>query len=424
MNKVNSKKQAMKITPFVMMCVCFMFSSTSYSQVPSDVGLELVGSVGNNVGVRHAGDGSNRLFVINQNGIIRIFDDQDNLLPTPFLDISSRVTCCGERGLLGLAFHPDYSNNGFFFVNYSKSGTNSGDTIIERYQVSADPNVADAGSGQVLMRIIQDFSNHNGGNIAFGPDGYLYIGMGDGGSGGDPENRAQVLASNLGKMLRIDVDNDNAPNHPAPANFEADSCPQDTGNYAIPADNPFVTTPAGSCPEIWAYGLRNPWRFSFDKDTGDLFIGDVGQNAKEEIDFQPANSTGGENYGWKCREADQNFSGCTGTFVEPILVKNHSQSRCSITGGYMYRGPVNSIQGNYIYGDYCSGQVFFAQDSGTSWTEDLWSIPAGISFAFNLTSFGEDEAGNIYISKQSGDFYRITGDVTMDDLIFASGFEN
>ena len=414
--------QPMKKLGFTfLICACALFA---HAQVPADVGLQLIGNVSSNVGVRHAGDGSGRLFVMNQNGIIRVVNDQDVILATPFLDIQNKVTCCGERGLLGLAFHPDYSNNGYFFVNYSKSGSNSGDTIIERYQVSANADVADPTSGTVLMRIIQDFSNHNGGNLAFGPDGYLYIGMGDGGSAGDPENRAQVLQSNLGKMLRIDVDNNNAPSHPAPGSFEEDSCPQDTGNYAIPADNPFVSSPAGACPEIWAYGLRNPWRFSFDKDTGDLFIGDVGQNAKEEIDFQLASSTGGENYGWKCREGDQSFSGCAGKFVEPILVKNHSNSRCSITGGYMYRGPVVSIQGNYIYGDYCSGQIWFAQNTGSSWTEDQWSIPVGVSFAFNLTSFGEDEAGNVYISKQNGDFYRITGDAVDTDLIFASGFDN
>lgn len=397
------------------------------AQVPNDIGLQLIGNVSQNVGVRHAGDDSGRLFVINQNGIIRIVDDQDNLLTTPFLDISSKVRCCGERGLLGLAFHPDYENNGYFFVNYSKDGSNSGDTIIERYQVIGDPttnNVADFNSGTILMRVIQDYSNHNGGNILFGPDGYLYIGMGDGGSGGDPQDRGQSLDSALGKMLRIDVDNNNAPSHPAPLMFEDPACPQDTGNYAIPADNPYAESTT-ACPEIWASGLRNPWRFSFDKNTGDIFIGDVGQGVREEINFQPASSLGGENYGWNCREGDIAYNGCPNSksYASPILVKNHSSSRCSITGGYRYRGPITSIQGEYIYGDYCSGQIWFANNSNGGWTESEWSNTGGVNFSFDLTSFGEDEAGHVYVSRGAGNFYRITGDITLSDIIFADSFE-
>lgn len=408
-------------------------SSLSIAQVPADVNLELIANVDQNVGIRHAGDGSGRLFVITQNGFIRIIDAQGNLITTPFLDIDVKVNSGGnEQGLLGLAFHPNYSQNGYFYVNYSKSGTNSGDTIIERYQVSAaDSNVADFNSGTVIMRVIQDFSNHNGGNIEFGPDGYLYIGMGDGGSGGDPNDRAQDLGSALGKMLRIDVDQNNAPNHPAPVDIDIDpACPQDGNNYAIPANNPFVGT-QGACPEIWAYGLRNPWRWSFDKDTGDMFIGDVGQNAWEEIDYQAANSNGGENYGWNCREGNNAYGGCpdSPSYTSPILVKSHSSSRCSITGGYRYRGPVASIQGDYIYGDYCSGQIWFASPGNESdltapWIESEWSIPNGISFSFSLTSFGEDEAGEVYIVKRSGNIYRITGDIPASDIIFINGFEN
>lgn len=395
--------------------------SLTQAQVPNDVGLELVTSVSDNMGVRHAGDGSGRLFVITQDGVIRVIDNQDNLLTTPFLDIDAKVNSSGnEQGLLGLAFHPNYNQNGYFFVNYTKSGSNSGDTIIERYQVSAgDPNVANPNSGTIIMRIIQDYSNHNGGNIAFGPDGYLYIGMGDGGSGGDPENRGQHIDSVLGTIMRIDVDNNNAPSHPAPINFEDHVCPQDGSNYAIPASNPFANSPS-ACPEVWTYGWRNPWRWSFDKLTGDMIVGDVGQNQREEISFQAATSTGGENYGWNCREGDIAYLGCTGTFVEPILVKTHSGNRCSITGGYRYRGPVDSIQGEYIYGDYCSGQVWFANNESGPWTESEWTIPNGISFTFALTSFGEDEDGNVYIVKRSGDIYRITGD---DDIIFEDGFE-
>ncbi|WP_223789891.1 PQQ-dependent sugar dehydrogenase [Marinicella meishanensis] len=410
----------------ICLLIAAFWSSTSLAQVPTDVGLELVNSVSGNMGVRHAGDGSGRLFVINQDGAIRVIDDQDNLLATPFLDIDAKVNSGGnEQGLLGLAFHPNYSSNGYFYVNYTKSGSNSGDTIIERYSVSAgDANVADPNSGVVIMRVIQDFANHNGGNILFGPDGYLYIGMGDGGSGGDPLDRGLNLGSALGSMLRIDVDGNNAPNHPAPVMNEDHVCPQDgAGQYGIPADNPFVGT-AGACPEIWTYGLRNPWRWSFDRDTGDMFIGDVGQGAREEISFQPANG-GGENFGWNCREGDIAYNGCpdSSAYTAPILVKTHGSSRCSITGGYRYRGPVGSIQGDYIYGDYCSGQIWFANNAGGPWTEDEWSNTGGVNFSFQLTSFGEDEDGNVYIVRRSGDIYRITGDPLPDDLIFASDFE-
>ncbi len=410
-----------------MISIAICTATYSHAQVPADVGLEFVASVSDNLGVTHAGDGSNRLFVINQDGYIRVIDDEDNLLTTPFLDIDAKVNSGGnEQGLLGLAFHPEYSSNGYFYVNYSKSGSDSGDTIIERYHVTGDPttnNVADAGSGTVIMRVVQDFSNHNGGHISFGPDGYFYIGMGDGGSGGDPRNRGQNLGSVLGTIMRIDVDGDSAPSHPAPVSDTDHVCPQEGDNYSIPADNPFTGTPS-TCPEIWAWGVRNPWRFSFDKDTGDLYIGDVGQNAREEISFQAAASTGGENYGWNCREGDISFAGCTGTFVDPILVKNHSGGRCSITGGYVYRGPVESIQGQYMYGDYCSGQIWFASTvDNVNWTEDEWASTGGVSFNFSLTSFGEDEAGHVYIAHQGGNLYRITGDVADSDVIFATGFE-
>ncbi|MCF6288253.1 MAG: PQQ-dependent sugar dehydrogenase [Proteobacteria bacterium] len=383
--------------------------------IPVDLDLTLVGTVAGNVGVRHAGDGSNRLFVISKGGTIRVFDDQDNLLPTPFLDIQSKIVGGSERGLLGLAFHPDYATNGFFYVNYTKASPNTGDTIIERYQVStSDPNVADVSSGTVLLRIVQDFSNHNGGDILFGPDGYLYIPLGDGGDGNDPENRAQSMDQLLGKLLRIDVDgslvaSDNA-------------CGLEAANYGIPADNPFASDlpDAETCDEIWASGLRNPWRSSFDRLTGDFFSGDVGQVTREEINFQPATSTGGENYGWRCREGDVATPGiiCTDppAFVEPILVQP-TGSNCSIMGGYRYRGPIIGIQGQYIYGDFCSGRIWFATESGGTWSDELWSQTLGTS------SFGEDEQGNVYLSNLGGEFYRITGTTTIDDLIFANGFE-
>ncbi len=408
-----------------------LFNQPLLAQVPADVELELIGSVTKNVGVRHAGDGSGRLFVINQQGVIRVFDSQNNLLVTPFLDIQDKVTCCGERGLLGLDFHPDYANNGYFYVSYNKKAPNTGDTIIERYQASGtDTNVADPTSGTVLMRIFQDAGNHNGGNILFGPDGYLYIGLGDGGSGDDFYDNAQNLSTLLGAILRIDVDGSLTAND--------DYCGLDVvgnGNYGIPDDNPFVGDggAAATCDEIWTYGWRNPFRWSFDRLTGDMLIGDVGQGAREEVSFQHHSSTGGENFGWNCREGDIQRPGtadtyCIGVdpseFVEPILVKPHSGTNvCAVTGGYRYRGPIVSIQSHYIYGDYCSGQVWFATTTdGITWSEDEWNIPSGISFQYALSSFGEDQQGNVYISNLSnGNLYKITGNLS--DLIFANAFE-
>ncbi|VAW33395.1 hypothetical protein MNBD_GAMMA01-1788 [hydrothermal vent metagenome] len=400
-----------KIFTTIALALC---SITANAAIPVDLDLTLVGSVSSNLGVRHAGDGSNRLFVISRNGVIRVFDDQDNLLPTPFLDIQSKVVSGGERGLLGLAFHPDYTNNGFFYVNYTKESPNRGDTIIERYQVSAgDVNVADENSGTILMRVVQDFSNHNGGDLLFGPDDYLYIPLGDGGAGNDPNNRAQSMDQLLGKMLRIDVDGSLVASD--------NECGLEAANYGIPNDNPFANDLPGddTCDEIWASGLRNPWRSSFDRLTGDFFSGDVGQNAREEINFQPASSTGGENYGWRCREGDIATPGINcidpPLFVEPILVQT-TGSNCAIIGGYRYRGPVVGIQGQYIYGDFCSGRIWFATEDNGIWSDELWSETLGTS------SFGEDEVGNVYLSALGGALYRLTGS-TIDDLIFENGFE-
>src|SRR2546425_750199 len=323
-------------------------------------------------GVTHAGDGSGRLFILEQTGRILIHEGS-RVLPSAFLDVSALVSCCDERGLLGLAFHPDYVANGLFYVDYTNT---AGDTVIARYHVSADANVADPTSAQILLTIAQPFANHNGGQLAFGPDGFLYIGMGDGGSGGDPGNRAQNLGELLGKILRIDV------NGAAP--------------YAIPATNPFRSTP-GARPEIWAYGLRNPWRFSFDRLRGDLFIADVGQSAREEVDFQPAASAGGENYGWRLMEGTACFpsssSGCNdGTLTLPILEYDHSLG-CSITGGYRYRGGrFPQLIGRYFYGDYCSGRIWNGIQSGRT-----WSSAQLIDTALRITSFGEDEGGELYV---------------------------
>lgn len=345
----------------------------------------LAGGLAAPVGVEHAGDGSSRLFVVQQGGQIRIFRG-GQLAAAPFLDIAGKVVCCGERGLLGLAFHPDYVINGIFFVNYTRSP--DGATVIARYQRSAvDPDRAEAGSEMVLLTIPQPFANHNGGQIRFGPDGFLYIGMGDGGSGNDPSNRGQDLGTLLGKMLRIDVDS---------------GLP-----YGIPTDNPFVddANPA-TLGEIWSYGLRNPWRFSFDRLTGDMFIGDVGQNAWEEIDFEPR-GVSGRNYGWRVMEGAH----CTGLspatpcptpdFTLPIIEYSHglpAQSR-SVTGGFRYRGKaIPELYGRYLYADIVTGQIWAAeQGAGGAWT----STPLLVA-PFAITTFGEDEAGELYVSDYGG----------------------
>ena len=289
-----------------------------------------------------------RLFIVEQgaggSARIKILNlGTQTVNTTPFLTISG-ITTGGERGLLGLAFHPDYSTNGYFFVNHTDA---AGDTIVERYTVSADPNVADPNSAMPVLGIGQPDSNHNGGWLGFGPDGYLYIATGDGGGTGDPNENGQDLSSLLGKMLRIDV---NADDFPGDAN----------ANYGIPADNPFVGV-AGR-DEIWAYGLRNPWRNSFDRETGDLYIADVGQASWEEVNVQPANSTGGENYGWDCYEGNHEYetTGCgdPNTMTFPVYEYSHSDG-CSITGGYVYRGSqICDLRGTYFFADYCNDTIW------------------------------------------------------------------
>jgi glucose/arabinose dehydrogenase len=324
----------------------------------------------------HAGDGSGRMFVVEKAGRIRILrgnavDEQ------PFLDITDRVGSSGsEQGLFAVAFHPNYRTNGQFFVNYTDE---NGDTVIARFRVSNDPDRADVGSAATLLRIDQPEANHNGGQIAFGPDGYLYIGMGDGGGAGDrhgPIGNGQNGEALLGKILRIDV-NGQAP-------------------YGIPPHNPFVGR-AGMRPEIWATGMRNPWRFSFDRATGDLFIADVGQNETEEIDFEPARSPGGRNYGWNVMEGSGCFrptSGCDQSNKElPVAEYNHDQG-CSVTGGYRYRGRAEpSFVGVYFFADYCSGRIWgLTPAQNGAWTKtELFQADSGIS------SFGEDEQGELYV---------------------------
>ncbi len=318
----------------------------------------------------HAGDGSGRLFLVEKPGRILIWKD-GALLPDPFLDIRSQVKSAGsEQGLLGLAFDPKYVSNGRFFVNYIDM---DGNTVVVRYLVSPDnPDRADPASGTALLRIAQPYPNHNGGDLVFGPDGYLYIGMGDGGSAGDPQGNGQRLDTLLGKLLRIDVRGD---------------------AYAIPADNPFAGR-ADSRPEIWAYGLRNPWRFSFDRMTGDLYIGDVGQDAYEEIDFQPAGVAGGQNYGWNLMEGFHPYQGSnSANLVPPVAEYDHTDGNCSVTGGFVYRGNrIPALSGTYVFGDYCTGETWVLRRF-----PDGWRMAGWFGMQIPISSFGEDQDGELYV---------------------------
>jgi glucose/arabinose dehydrogenase len=347
-----------------------------------------------------------RLFVVQRPGQIRIVESNGTVLPTPFLNISSLVsTNHSERGLLGLVFHPDFENSGYFYVNYTDT---SGNTQIARYSVDPNnPSVADPTSALLILNIGQDFANHNGGDMHFGPDGYLYIGMGDGGSGGDPNNRSQDMAELLGKMLRIDVD---------PAAGLSPDCGSGTTNYSIPADNPFVGV-TGSCDEMWAPGLRNPWRFSFDAMLGDMYIADVGQNLWEEINWQPADSPGGENYGWRCYEGNVPFNttGCgpAADYTFPVhtySISGAGNPNCAITGGFVYRGadyPV--LWGHYLFADYCSGNFWAIHPDG----DGGWQVVTFGQLVNGIgpTSFGQDINGELYVSHLSnGTIYRVQED--------------
>ena len=335
------------------------------------------------VEITNAGD--SRLFIVQKGGLIRILNSNGTINTTPFLNLSSIISSTGERGLLGLAFHPNYSTNGFFFVNYTNT---SGNTVIARYSVSSgNPDIANS-TGTILMTITQPFSNHNGGTIKFGPDGYLYIGMGDGGSSGDPGNRAQNINDNLGKMLRIDVNSNVAP------------------YYTSPATNPFVGNTGND--EIWAIGLRNPWKFSFNRLNGDLWIADVGQNAFEEINKtqSPLPNTG-LNFGWRCYEgnATYNTSGCVAATSITFPVHQYalySDGTCSVTGGYVYTGATYpNFQNKYFFTDYCNDKIKMLNSAGV--------ITSSTSFSGNnFTTFGEDINGELYIAGiTSGTVYKI-----------------
>jgi glucose/arabinose dehydrogenase len=367
------------------------------------------------VDITHASDDSGRLFIVEQRGTILILEDA--LVEIPFLDIQDRVESPAtgggnEEGLLSVAFPPGYADKGYFYVYYTMR---NGDNVVSRFSLSDDPNLADADSEeQILVLPHPQYNNHNGGQLAFGPDGYLYIGTGDGGGGGDPLDNAQDPSSLNGKLLRIDVEMVFTTNDPLgwfdPFNERIDCKLQkhdNDGAYAIPADNPFIDDPDFR-PEIWALGLRNPWRFSFDRESGDLYIADVGQNRWEEINFQPADSPGGENYGWNIMEGEECYraSSCE---MEGLILPVHvypifSSPDCSITGGFVYRGEAYpALDGLYIYGDFCSGRIWGLQQDGGTWQTGLLA-----STDFRISSFGEDERGEIYVADMSGGgVYRI-----------------
>ncbi len=339
--------------------------------------------------IANAGDGSDRLFVVQKEGLVRVVKGSA-LLPAPFLDVRDLVTDAGnEQGLLGIAFHPQFAQNGRFFIAFSAKDTNA-NSLAEFRVTTPGSDMADRDSGRTLLAIPDTRSNHNGGMVAFGPDGYLYFSTGDGGGAGDPDRAGQDIGVLAGKILRLDVDG-GAP-------------------FAIPGTNPFVGR-SGARGEIWAYGLRNPWRFSFDRETGDLWIADVGQNDFEEIDFQPAASTGGENYGWSVMEGTYCFrpaDGCdTSGKVLPVYEYSHADGSCSVTGGYRYRGDAApDLRGLYVFADYCQRDLLALAPDGDGWRVLTIGRTPG-----RVTAFGEDESGEVYlVSGTDGGLYRVAAD--------------
>lgn len=387
-----------------MMAVALLASAPeAWSRFPGIRFIPVAGGFTSPVHIANAGDGSGRLFVVEQGGLVRIISG-GSVLPVPFLDISAKVLSGGERGLLNITFPPEFVLKQYFYVNYTR--VPDGATVIARYHVTANPNIADPASEEVLLVVIQPFSNHNGGMMAFSPvDGYLYIGMGDGGSAGDPNNFAQnvnPLPGNqhlLGKLLRIDVESGAVP-------------------YAIPPTNPLFK---GVQSEIWARGLRNPWKFSFDRQTGALYIADVGQDRREEINFRPASSTGKENYGWRILEGSLCFNPAVGCvqpplYVPPVTEYSHSVG-CSVTGGYVYRGTESAALSRiYFFGDFCTGIIWGLQRVGTGFERKRLA-----NTAFAISTFGEGENGSVFVADRAlGNVFKITPTVT---VVFPDGGE-
>lgn len=373
----------MKINLFLLLSVLLLANGNIFSQYQLQNAFPSV-TFTSPVDIQNAGDGTDRLFIVEQAGRIKVFQNRSNITAgeiKTYLDITDRVSSGGEMGLLGLAFHPNYENNGYFYVNYTVSSPSRA-TRISRFQVSAaNPDSANKNSELILLSFSQPFTNHNGGQVAFGPDGYLYIATGDGGSGGDPNNNSQNRSNLLGKILRIDVDN-----------------PSGGNNYGIPPTNPFYQNTQGFSQEIYAWGLRNPWRMSFDPVTGWLWCADVGQSAREEVNV----IQNGKNYGWRCYEgnASYNLSGCgpSSDYTFPVFDYVRSGGNCSVTGGYVYRGPnLPGLYGKYIYGDYCSRFI---------WSLDYDSSSAPVNTLLltstaSLTTFGVDLNNELYFTAGS-----------------------
>lgn len=366
----------------ILLLIMLLSFTENFAQI--DLRLNLVSSnFSNIVDIAHAGD--RRLFIVEQSGIIKTVTFGGQIQSLPFLDITSKVLLSGEMGLLGLAFHPQYKQNGYFYVNYIDKNQN---TVVARYQVSqTDSTIADANSGIVLLTFAQPYTNHNGGDLNFGPDSYLYISTGDGGSGGDPLDMGQNKTTLLGKILRIDVDS--------------------AFPYAIPAGNTFADGAGGNADEIWSLGLRNPWRFSFDKLNGDMWIADVGQNAYEEINLEPSGSVGGINYGWRCYEGNHayNTADCLpmSSYTLPVYEYPHSEG-CSITGGYVYHGNAFPLlQGRYLYTDFCTGKIWSLKKNGANWVNELLFQDTAARFS----TFGENKDGELFIGDINGKLYQI-----------------
>ncbi len=424
-----------------------LMAAPLHAQIPPDVTLDPVPglpSFSTPVGIKHAGDGSGRLFVVELGGTIRVIDGSGAVLATPFVNLGSRVTSGNERGLLDIAFHPDHgvpgaAGEGKFYLHYSAgasrpAGTDVGDTIVAEFTVTGNPNVGNSAPQRIILSVPQDFSNHNGGQMRFGPDGYLYIGLGDGGSGNDPCNRAQTLnpatlaapsscgsagaiedgLALLGKMLRIDIDNTTA----AGSNNLCAANSNGSAEYAVPANNPYAGR-ADRCGEVLLYGLRNPWRWSFDRFTRGLWIGDVGQATTEEVSLLQWPLDSGGNLGWNVCEGSTlrgpSNTACTipGSIL-PVMEYPRAGANCSVTGGYRYRGPVNSLWGRYIFTDFCSGTLWFGREANGTWVRETFGSAGSV-----VRSLGEDEAGNVYVIAGSrlNIFNGETGPV------FSDGFE-
>ena len=374
---------------------CHSFLDQAAPPPPPPTGsptLQLVDSFASPVYLTAPPGDSSRLFVVEQGGRIKVVRN-DTTQGRPFLDLRAKVLSGGERGLLSMAFHPQYATNGRFYVYYTNL---SGNIRIVRYNVSSDPDSADPATADTVLKVAHpNYDNHNGGQLQFGPDGMLYAGLGDGGSGGDPNHNGQNKHALLGKLLRLNVDG--------------------ASGYAIPADNPFANDTSGA-PEIWAWGLRNPWRFSFDKNTGDLYIADVGQDTWEEVDVGEAIAGGGRkaNYGWNnmegfhCYPPDPNDACNRGGFSAPVAAYAHANGACSITGGYVYRSSkVSLLQGYYLFADYCAGFVRAFKYLGGSNISAPLNLTTAISPGYEISSFGQDARGDVYLMTLSGPVYRI-----------------